>query len=278
MTVVLVASTCQLWIWNHRHWITPLGSLVLPLRHREQQGHPRKTSSDFSILEVHNLCRDDEVILHVLVRCNPQVFSNKSLRKIAKFRPSKPPTCRRNELWWTRSWQNAPFVIHCLENPKGWSKHVMMWIETILLESQLLWCLHGLHFCKVQCNLWSMIHSPAQVAFESESCFASASFQTTPVQLAMNDCSNHLKTALLCNSVAQSVRQGTTLDAQSVCGSGPGKGPGKGPFASGRDVPVEEFPNDEKHQCANLRFQNFRCQSAGFGLIYPYLVFNYIDV
>lgn len=98
MTVVLVASTRQLWIWNHRHWITPLGSLVLPLRQREQQGHPRQTSSDFSILEVHNLCRDDEVILHVLMRCNPQVFSNKSLRKIAKFRPSKPPTCR-SEIW-----------------------------------------------------------------------------------------------------------------------------------------------------------------------------------
>ena len=68
----------------------------------------------------------------------------------------------------------------------------------------------------------------------------------TCVQLGMDDCnSNHLKTALLWNCCKRTRCARTTLDAQT------------GPFAhSGRDVPVEELPNDEKHQCANLRFQN----------------------
>jgi hypothetical protein len=97
-----------------------------------------------------------------------------------------------NELWWGL-WQNAPFVIHCLIQKVGHGFQSMLWCELKQSYSRAsclddFWCFY---FCKVQCNLWYMIHSPAQVAFESESCFASASFQTTPVQLAMKDCSNH---------------------------------------------------------------------------------------
>ena len=260
MTVVLVASTRQLWIWNHGHWITPLGSLVLPLRQREQQGHPRKTSSDFSILEVHNLCRDDEVILHVLVRCNPQVFSNKSLRKITKFRPLQTSNMSIwNELWWGL-WQNAPFVIHCLIQKVGHGFQSMLWCELKQSYSRAsclddFWCFY---FCKVQCNLWYMIHQLKLLLRASLVLHLQASKQPLFNWLWK------IAATIGSNSVALQFCQ-----AHSRCARAPlwmhSKGPVPSPQAGMSQL--KSFPTTKSISVPTWDSRTFDARSAWFGLI-----------
>ena len=135
MTAVLVASTRQLWIdlkppskLNHNesgssvlqektsdeqcsikipNWILIIPNMmgrIIPELIINQQGfeHCSDLEGLQQILEVHNLCRDDEVVLHVLARRfskQPPVFkANLSGKLGPKFRPSKPPTCLFEEI------------------------------------------------------------------------------------------------------------------------------------------------------------------------------------
>lgn len=120
-----------------------------------------------------------------------------------------------NELWWGL-WQNAPFAIHCLIQKVGHGFQSMLWCELKQSYSRAS-CFDAYTFakCSATSDKW-YIHQLKLLLRASLVLHLQASKQplfnwlwTIAATILKQRCS-----AIL--SSAQSVRQGTTLDAQSV--------------------------------------------------------------